>query len=149
MPFDLKKIHQILSEKKYAQNWSGFHPRENHRGLIVGSAVLMDSNYVSIPGMTLQIELRAGTVVGDCLITYSIFQLVGLKRVRAYQLEVCPADKLSHNGEEKIYGPHEHLPDGETHVVKQNGVDCSNWDASFNYFLLRTNIESFHVEQPC
>jgi len=149
MSFDTKKIYQILSEKKYARNWSGFHPRANHRGLVVGTAILVDANGVSIPGMTLQIELRVGTVVADCLIFYSIFQLIGSRRVRGYQLEVCPDEKLSHNGVQKIFGPHEHMPNGETHAVQENGVNCNNWDASFKYFLKRTNIEFFPVEQPC
>ena len=149
MHFDQDKVNQVLRERKRAGNWTGFRPKDNHRGLLVGTAILFDAAEISIPGMTLQIELRAGTVVDDCLITFSIFQRIGLVRHRAYQLEICPIDKLSHNGEESIYGPHEHMPNGEVRAVRETGVDCSNWQGTLAWFLSRTNIEFFNLEQPC
>jgi hypothetical protein len=149
MRFDQDKVNQILRQRKLARNWSGFRPKENHRNLIIGTAPLTDAAGISIVGMTLQIELRVATVVSDCLMTFSIFQLVGPTRHRAYQLEVCPRDKLSHNGEKTIYGPHEHMPNEEVHAVSETGVDCDNWYGSLSWFLTRTNIESFVLEQPC
>jgi hypothetical protein len=88
MHFQPGKVAQLLQEKKFAKNWSGICPKENHRGLLIDTAILFDEDGISIPGMTLQIEFRVPTVVDDCL-----------------KLEVCPTDKLSHNGEEPIYGP--------------------------------------------
>ncbi len=116
---------------------------------MVGTAILFDVDGISIPGMTLQIEARLPTLVDDCLITLSVFQRVGSLRQRAYQLEVCPVDKLSHNGEIPIYGPHEHLPNGEVRPVRETGVDCTNWQGMLAWFLSHTNIERFNLDQPC
>lgn len=149
MHFDADKVAKLLQNKKTAKNWSGFRPKDNHRGLLVGTAVLFDDSEIAIPGMTLQIELRIPTIVDDCLIILSIFQRIGTRRHRAYQLEVCPHDKLSHNGIEVIYGPHEHMPHGEVHPVREIGVDCGNWQGLVNWFLSRTNIDPFDVEPPC
>jgi hypothetical protein len=149
MRLEQDKVRQLLQQRKLVRNWSGFRPKENHRGLIMGAALLADSQGIFIVGMTLQIELRIATVVGDCLMTFSVFQRVGSHRQRVYQLEVCPRDKLSHNGETAIYGPHEHLPTNEVNAVSETGVDCDNWQGSFSWFLERTNIESFVLEQPC
>lgn len=149
MHFKSGKVAQLLLEKKFVQNWSGIRPKENHRGLWLGTAILFDNNGISMPGLTLQIEFRVPTVVDDCLIILSIFQRIGSKRHRAYQLEVCPIDKLSHNGEDPIYGPHEHLPNGEVHPVRENGVDCQSWPTVIAWFLSRTNIDPFDLEQPC
>jgi hypothetical protein len=149
MHIDANTAQQILSAKKVAGNWTGFRPKENHRGLVLGLAILFDGTGASIPGLTLQLELRTPTIVNDCLFTFSIFQRFGTTRRRIYQLEICPGDKLSHNGEETIYGPHEHTPDGEVRAVRESGVDCENWSAGLAWFLSRTNIEPFDLEQPC
>lgn len=147
--FDPDKVQQILQQKKFAKNWTGFRPKESHWGLLVGTAIVFDADEVSIPGMTLQIELRVPTLVDDCLIILSVFQRAGSVRHRAYQLEVCPVDKLSHNGESPIYGPHVHLPNGEVHPVRDAGVDCANWDGVLAWFLSHTKIERFDLDQPC
>ncbi len=149
MRFEQDKVNQIFQQRKLMRNWSGFRPKENHRGLIMGTALLADAAGIFIVGMTLQIELRVATVVSDCLMTFSIFQRMGSHRQRIYQLEVCPRDKLSHNGDPAIYGPHEHLPNEEVYAVSETSVDCDNWQGSFSWFLSRTNIESFVLEQPC
>ncbi|MBV6321569.1 hypothetical protein [Duganella violaceipulchra] len=149
MRFEQGKVNQLFQQRKLMRNWSGFRPKENHRGLIMGTALLADAAGIFIVGMTLQIELRVATVVGDCLMTFSIFQRMGSHRQRIYQLEVCPRDKLSHNGVPAIYGPHEHMPNEEVYAVSETSVDCDNWQGSFSWFLSRTNIESFVLEQPC
>jgi hypothetical protein len=67
MHFQPGKVAQLLQEKKFAKNWSGICPKENHRGLLIDTAILFDEDGISIPGMTLQIEFRVPTVVDDCL----------------------------------------------------------------------------------
>lgn len=52
MHFDADKVAQLLQNKKAAKNWSGFHPKDNHRGLLVGTAILFDDSGIAIPGMT-------------------------------------------------------------------------------------------------
>jgi len=149
MNFDQEHVNQIFVTKKWAREWSGFSKKANHRGFVVGTAFLVDASDAAIPGMTLHIQSRVGTISANCLITFSIFQRIDLVRHRTYQLEICPFEKFSHKGVEIIYGPHEHTPDGKVRAVRKRGVNCHDWYGSLAWFLGRTNIEYFDVEQPC
>jgi len=136
-------------QKKWARDWTGFRAKANHRGFVVGTALLVDASDAFIPGMALHIHSYAGKISADCLITFSIFQRIGPIQHRAYQLEICPPKKLSHRGKPAIHGPHEHTPDGKVRAVRESGVSCQDWGASLAWFLARTNIGVFDVEQPC
>ena len=149
MHCDQDLVNQIFMQKKWARDWTGFRAKANHRGFVVGTALLVDASDAFIPGMALHIHSYAGKISADCLITFSIFQRIGPIQHRAYQLEICPPKKLSHRGKPAIHGPHEHTPDGKVRAVRESGVSCQDWGASLAWFLARTNIGVFDVEQPC
>ncbi len=87
----------MLGTPKQALRWSGFKPSSNHAGHLVGVAELVDAGGVTLPGYTLQIEIKAPVVTARCLYLFSIMRLHQRQRLRAYQLEVAramPASRL-------------------------------------------------------
>lgn len=139
---------RLLATPKQALRWSGFSPRSNHAGHLVGVAELVDAQGITLPGYTLQIEIKAPVVTARCLFLFSIMRLHRRQRLRAYQLEVAPRTKRTHNGLQPLYGPHEHLDDEPPTTVADSGVDCENWPGALRWFFHRTAITPFPIEDP-
>jgi hypothetical protein len=142
-------LSNLLALPKIAHNWSGFQKRNNHVGSVIGSAQLSDMNNIFLPGITLEIEVKAPIVTARCLLLFTLMRRQGLARRRVVQLEVCPTDKRSHNGITTIYGPHFHIGDDEPTAVSENGVNCEDWDGSLGWFLNRVNVYPFAIEKSC
>ena len=49
----------MINSPKQALRWSGLKPRSNHAGHLVGVAELVDVQGITMPGYTLQIEIKA------------------------------------------------------------------------------------------
>lgn len=139
----------MINTPKQAIGWSGFKQRHNHAGHVIGVAELVDAQGITLPGLTLQIEVKAAVEVDRCLYLLSIMQLIKKKRTRAYQLEVAPTSKRTHIGNPNLYGPHEHVGDEDepTPVVSED-VTCDNWDGVLRWFFNRASIVPFHIENP-
>jgi hypothetical protein len=138
-----------MSAPKTAQNWSDFKKRDNHAGHIIGVAQITDPDGVFIPGLTLEIEVKATIVSPQCLFQFSLRQKRGKLKEVVYQLEVTPQDKRSHNGLTPIYGPHEHIGDSEPRPVTSSSVNCDDWDGCLAWFLGQINVSGFQAERPC
>lgn len=100
----------------------------------------LDEDRVSIPGLSIEITIRTGLVVDRCKYTFTLFMLSQRKKHRVYQLEVVPADKRSHNGPPRIYGPHEHYGDSGDVRPVQNSLCCSDYKEWLNLFCQRINL---------
>lgn len=148
MQIDRTQLDILLVKQKFARNWSGFQKRENQANYLIGSAQLTDGDGVFLPGMTLEIEIKAPVLVDRCLIFFTIRQRAVSRRPRLYQLEVCPRDKRSHNGATTIYGPHEHFLEDEPYPVSEMGVNCDDWNSSLQWFLRRVNVIGLEVDRP-
>ena len=72
----------MIDLPKQALRWSGFKARGNHVGHLVGVAELMDAQGVTMPGYTLQIEIKAPVDTARCLFLFSIMRLHQKKRSR-------------------------------------------------------------------
>lgn len=138
----------MIDAPKQAIRWSGFEQRYNHAGHVVGVAELVDVQGITLPGYTLQIEVKAPIDVGRCLYLFSIMHLVQRQRVRVYQLEVAPQNKRTHNGLTTIYGPHEHTDSNEPTPVVNPNVNCDNWAGSMHWFFNRVSVIPFEIENP-
>lgn len=138
-----------LEVPKIVLNWSGLAARANHVGHLVGVGELAEAaTGITLPGLTLQVEVKAPRDVVRCLFLLTIFQLKGGVRQRAYQLEVAPSNKRTHNGAAgAIYGPHEHLGEDVT-AIRHEDVDCDNWMGSLQWFFDRTGIDPFDIPDP-
>lgn len=145
---DLSTFHGLLSQPKTVVSWSGWSPRSNHVGHLLGTAALVDSAGITIPGLTMQLEVKAPVVFTSCLFLFTLMRLRGKDRSRLYQLEVAPAGKRTHNGATAVYGPHEHLLSQEPIPVSDPGVNCDSWDDCAAWFLLRTSIVAPSLPNP-
>lgn len=138
----------MIDTPKQALRWSGFKPRGNHVGHLVGVAELVDAQGITIPGYTLQIEIKAPVDTARCLFLFSVMRLHQKQRLRAYQLEVAPRSKRTHNGEVPIFGPHEHVGDEEPTPITDSSVDCENWAGALRWFFNRVSVQPFDIDDP-
>lgn len=138
----------FLALQKRVPRWGGFDKRNNHAGHLIGVSDLIDQSGITLPGYTLQIEVKAPIVADRCLYLFGILRMRGAKRRLVYQLEVAPRNKRTHNGAQPIYGPHEHIGNTKVVAVNHPDVDCSNWHGSLRWFFTRTNIAAFEIEDP-
>ena len=138
-----------LEKPKTVLRWSGLKARPNHAGHLIGVGELAESGTgITIPGFTLQIEVKAPCDVARCLYLFSIMHQQAGDRRRAYQLEVSPAGKRTHNGDDQpIHGPHEHVDD-DVFAVSDLAVKCENWPGVLHWFFTRTHIEPFEIPDP-
>lgn len=137
----------MIDTPKQALRWTGLRPRSNHAGHLFGVAELVDNQGVTLPGLTLQIEIKAPVDAARCLFLFSLMRLQHGKRRRLYQLEVSPHNKRTHNGQTAIYGPHEHIED-DTNQVTDPAVRCDNWFAALQWFFNRVSVQPFEIEDP-
>lgn len=72
----------MLQATKSVIRWSGLKPRHNHAGHLIGVAELVDSSGITMPGMTLQIEVKAPVDCERCLYLFSIMRLKNRQRRR-------------------------------------------------------------------
>lgn len=144
----LVELETLIAKPKVAANWTGFYPRANQANFLIGVAQLYDLGGISLPGVTVEIEVKPPIVANEPLILFSLRQKFGAIRFRMYQLEVCSKAKRSHNGDPIIYGPHEHLLESEVRAVSESGVDYHDWSGSLEWFLRRVNVEDFKVARP-
>jgi hypothetical protein len=73
---------QLISQPKSARNWTGFKRRDNHAGHLIGSAILVDAQEITIPGITMEIEVKAPIVTARCLMLFTIRHRDGKRRAR-------------------------------------------------------------------
>lgn len=85
----MTKPEILLISKSVLRSPSGV-PRSNHAGHIVATADLLDQSFVTIPGITVQLEVKSPVAVDSCLYLFSIMQLQAKKRTCLFQLEVAP-----------------------------------------------------------
>lgn len=97
---------------KYVGSDLHLQPRRNHAGYTSASARPDDMFGATIPGLTVELELKAPSLIDACKNIASIYLSRHGVKYRVYQLEVQPAAKRSHNEPgNTLYGPHQHIGD--------------------------------------
>jgi hypothetical protein len=135
-----ESAREILKTRKFCNYDLTWAERNNHVGILLATVGLDDETGTTIPGLTLQLEVKRPIVVERCLYEFGLFLLEGGCRRRVYQLNVCPFDKRSHNGPaEIILGPHEHVGD-LVMAIRQEGVSCGEIDTAFKFYCQRINL---------
>lgn len=142
---------RLMAETKLAADLLQWVDRKNHQGSKICASILVDSAGVTLPGLTVVLEVRSPVVAQSCLYLFTLMQLSHGKKRRVYQLEVVPPTKRSHNGEAgAIYGPHEHVgPTDEPTSVTDPAVSCADWQACLAWFLRRCNLSTSDPGSPC
>ncbi len=111
-------------------------------------ADLLDSSFTTIPGYTIQLEVKAPVIVDSCLYLFSVMRHRAKVRRPVFQLEVAPEGKRTHNGTPPIYGPHLHCGDAEPTPIQHPNVHCGSWASSLEWFLEQARIEPFLMDDP-
>ena len=84
--------------------------RTNHAGHMVATARVEDADGVILPGLIVELECKAALTLNRCLFSFTLFTQRHGAKLRAYQLEITPPEKRTHNEPGNIiYGTHEHL----------------------------------------
>jgi hypothetical protein len=131
---------QLMALPKMCSASLAWSERDNHVGLLLASAQPEDETGAILPGLTLQLEIKRPIVVDRCLYEFGLFMLEHGVRRRVYQLNVCPADKRSHNGPQgPMHGPHEHVGN-RVLPVDDPDVACGRPDVAFAYYCRRINL---------
>lgn len=147
-----EEVEKLLARPKEAMEAPQWRPRENHAGNVIAVSVLLDADSITMPGFTVQLEARAPVVVDSCLYLFSIMVRTSRGPRRAYQLEVCPHGKRSHNDRAgPIFGPHEHVgvePDDVVHSVSDTALHCGDWYGCWEWFLRRCTLTAPTMRAP-
>jgi hypothetical protein len=131
---------EILKTPKFCDQDLTWAERNNHVGILLATIGVDDETGTTIPGLTLQLEVKRPIVVERCLYEFGLFLLEGGCRRRVYQLNVCPLDKRSHNSPaEVIVGPHEHIGDLVL-AIRHEGVCCGEIATAFKFYCQRINL---------
>lgn len=100
----------LIALRKVARGDLRLQPRRNHSGYLSAAVRAEDEADATIPGVTVELELKTPLLVESCKNIASIYLLRSGVKYRVYQIEVQPADKRSHNAPgNAIYGLHEHV----------------------------------------
>jgi hypothetical protein len=114
--------------------------RDNHAGYMITTSSLDDDTGATIPGLTLQLEMKKPIVVDRCLYELGMFVLKGGRRYRAFQLHISPPDKRSHNDPSgPLYGAHVHRG-GAVYNVDDPRAMCGNIDGAFAIYCESVNL---------
>ncbi len=126
---------------KYVGSDLHLQPRRNHAGYTSASARPDDMFGATIPGLTVELELKAPSLIDACKNIASIYLSRHGVKYRVYQLEVQPAAKRSHNEPgNTLYGPHQHIGDCALEY-DHSKVSCSTpIDDFFRLFCAEANI---------
>lgn len=131
----------VMQEQKFANHPVVWAEKNNHKGLLLSSFQVEDETGAYVAGVTIRLEIKKPIVVDRCLYEFGLFKLHNGASRRAYQLNVTPSDKASHNTTSgPIFGPHEHVGDA-VYAVSQPGVHCGNLDVAFKFFCERINLQ--------
>jgi hypothetical protein len=153
MSSDLPRAHALvaLALPKYCDIDLQWSVRSNQINILQATAQPEDDTGALIPGLTIQLEIKRAIVADRCLYELGLFKFDSGMRRRAYQLNVCPPDKRSHNDRLTglvVYGPHEHVGDG-VDAISDPAIQCGALELAFQLFCQRINLSfSGHLNSP-
>ena len=131
---------QLMAVPKLCSTSLVWSNRDNHVGLLLALAQPEDESGAILPGLTLQLEIKRPIVVDRCLYEFGLFLLEHGVRRRAYQLNVSPADKRSHNGKVgAMYKPHEHVGN-QVLPIDDPDIACGRPDVAFAFYCNRISL---------
>lgn len=131
-----KKLHGQLVWQK----------RNNHVGHIIASARVEDTDGAMLPGLIVELEYKAALTLNRCLFLFTLFTQRHGAKLRAYQLEITPPDKLTHNEPGNIiHGTHEHWGNK---TIALSGFGCDDYSRGFEHFCKEINLTAVQLELP-
>lgn len=134
-----KKLHGLLGQFVLQK-------RNNHAGHFVASARVEDADGAFLPGLIVEAEYKAALSLNRCLFLFTLFTQRHGAKLRAYQLEISPPNKLTHNEPGNIiHGAHEHWGDK---AIALPGFECDDYSRGFAHFCQQINLTAVQLELP-
>jgi len=134
----LDDARSIASGSKSLHGALAWHKRDNHAGFLIASARVEDADGAFLPGLTVEFEYKAGISLARCQFLFTLFTLRQGAKLRAYQLEISPPEKRTHNETGNIiYGTHEHWGDK---AIALSGFGCDDYTRGFAHFCQQINL---------
>lgn len=120
--------------------------RTNHAGHLVAIARVEDADGAILPGLIVELECKAALTLNRCLFLFTLFTQRHGAKLRAYQLEITPPEKRTHNEPGNIiYGAHEHWGDK---TIALPGFGCDDYSRGFAHFCQQINLTAVQLELP-
>jgi len=107
---ELDKAKPIIDLPKFCNQNLVWGTKANQNSFLQATSALDDAEGATIPGLTIQLEVKKPILVATYHFELGLFKLShnGI-RERVYQLNVTPMHRRSHNDKKHpIYGPHIH-----------------------------------------
>ena len=137
------EIGEVLAMEKFMVSNLVWAEKPNNTNFLHAQSLLANADGVVLQGLSVHLCVRVGRFAPDCLWDFGLFRFKGGKQLRLYQINVAPADKVTHNAREGAwYGPHQHF--GASRVEKLDGnppAPCVSHEAWFKEFLVRAKIQ--------
>ena len=131
-----KLLHGQLSWQK----------RNNHAGHLFVTARVEDVDGAILAGLVVELECKAALTLNRCLFLFTLFTQRHGAKLRAYQLEIAPPDKLTHNEAGNIiHGAHEHWGDK---TIALHGFGCDDYSRGLAHFCQQINLTAIQLELP-
>ncbi|MGE8451753.1 MAG: hypothetical protein ACN6OP_14235 [Pseudomonadales bacterium] len=136
-----REAEPLIALSKYVRGDLHLQTRKNHAGYMSAAARPEDLFDATIPGLTVELELKAPLLVDACKNIASLYLLRNGVKYRVYQLEIQPPTKRSHNEPGNVlYGPHQHIGD-QVITYDTAKASCSTpIEKLFELFCLEANI---------
>lgn len=120
--------------------------RTNHAGHLVATARVEDVDGAILPGLIVELECKAALTLDRCLFLFTLFTQRHGAKLRSYQLEITPPDKLTHNEPGNIiHGTHEHWGNK---AIALPGFGCDDYSRGFAHFCQQINLTAVQLELP-
>lgn len=131
-----KKLHGHLTWQK----------RNNHAGHLVATARVEDADGAILPGLIIELECKMALTLNRCLFLFTLFTQKHGAKLRTFQLEITPPEKLTHNEPGNIiHGSHEHWGDK---AIALPGFGCDDYSRGLTHFCQRINLTTIQLELP-
>lgn len=136
-----REAEPLIAISKFVAGDLHLQPRKNHAGYMSAAVRPEDMFGATIPGLTVELELKTPLLVDACKHIASVYLLRNAVKYRVYQLEVQPAGKRSHNEPgNTLYGPHQHIGDAALAYDPQKLSCGTPIEDFFKLFCVEANI---------
>jgi hypothetical protein len=137
-----EEVNAIIDRSKAMTGDLEWNERPNESLILVAGSNLLDEVGATIPGLTVELFYRRTVVRGEYRYLFTMFQLKGNKKLRAYQIEVVPPEKQSHVEDGEIwFGPHQHFGERAAKFLNGEAVYGNDHEAWFHTFLAVAKIQ--------
>lgn len=136
-----EEVAEAIARPKRIVDEMSWEDKPSNSHFLMWSPLLVDPDGATIPGLLVELCVRRGSIGSDCRYDFGLFQVKGARRLRAYQINVRPWNRVSHIEQgAQWYGPHEHYGEAAAKLDSHIQFGCEHHLDWFELFLQRAKI---------